>query len=197
LADSEALGKKIVDLYRNWKPEKGQPEENQVGNLYGFTLFIRQQREGYEEKGLFQYRLQNHLYAEGPGGIKYQSNGGHPNTDNPKLAARYFLNAIDKVGGLRDTYEKKQAELVTEIPTLKDLSQKTFAKETELTDLRVELRSLENEIAAKIRETQMKVVPAEATEEAVEETLDHSENLRLIGLQSVMPNDYPGEAIGR
>ncbi|GAC1312204.1 MAG: N-6 DNA methylase [Mucilaginibacter sp.] len=197
LADSEALGKKIVDLYRNWRPEKGQPEEKQVGNLYGFKLFIRQQREGYEEKGLFQYRLQNHLYAEGPGGIKYQSNGGHPNTDNPKLAARYFLNAIDKVGSLQENYEKKQAELVKEIPTLKDLSQKTFEKETELTELRIELRRLENEIAAKIRETQMKAVPGDKEEETIENTLDHSENLRPLRLQSITPLDYPGEALGR
>lgn len=27
LADSETLGKKIIELYKNWKPEKGQPEE--------------------------------------------------------------------------------------------------------------------------------------------------------------------------
>ncbi len=197
LADSEALGKKIIDLYRNWKPEKGHPEEKQIGTLYGFKLYIRQQREGYEENGLFQYRLQNHLFAEGPGGIKYQLNGGHPNADNPKVAARYFLNAIDKVGGLSDTYKKKQAELVKEIPTLKELSQKTFEKEAELVELRVELRRLESEISEKIRETQMKAVPGEKVEEKTEDTLDHSENLRPLRLPSIMPIDYPGEALSR
>ncbi len=197
LADPEALGKKIIELYRNWKPEKGQPEEKQLGSLYGFDLFIRQQREGYEESGLFKYRLQNHFFAEGPGGIKYQSNGGHPNIDNPKLAARYFLNAIDKVTGLRETYEKKQAGLIAEIPTLKGLSQKTFEKEAELTELRVEMRRLENEISAKIRETQLKAVPGDKVEEAVEDTLDHSENLRPLRLTSLMPPDYPGEVLGR
>ena len=69
---------------------------------------------------------------KGPGGIKYQANGGHPNVDNPKLAARYFLNAIDKVNGLQENYKKKQAELEKEIPTLRELSQKTFEKENEL-----------------------------------------------------------------
>jgi N12 class adenine-specific DNA methylase len=196
-AEAEALGKKIIQIYRDWQAAKGEPEEKQIGTLYGFNLYIRQQREGYEEQGLFKYRLQNHLFAEGPGGIKYQSNGGHPNVDNPKVAARYFLNAIDKAGDLRAKYEKQETELVAEIPTLLELSQKTFEKEAELTELRVELRRLENEIAAKVRETQMKAVPAEETEEAVVETLDHSENLRLIRLQSVMPNDYPGEALGR
>lgn len=197
LADPEALGKKIIELYRNWKPEKGQPEEKQIGSLYGFDLFIRQQREGYEESGLFKYRLQNHFFVQGLGGIKYQSNGGHPNIDNPKLAARYFLNAIDKVTGLRETYEKRQAGLIAEIPTLKGLSQKTFEKEAELTELRVEMRRLENEISAKIRETQLKAVPGDKVEETIEDTLDHSENLRPLRLTSIMPPDYPGEVLGR
>jgi hypothetical protein len=199
-ADAEEIGKKIIHLYKNWLPKKGEPEEKQVGNLYGFNLYIRQQKEGYEEDGLFQYRLQNHLYAEGPGEIKYLANGGHPNVDNPKLAARYFLNAIDKVSGLREKYEKQQMELVKEIPTLRELSQKTFEKENELVQLRVELRRLEGEIAAKIRETQTKAVPAEEADETVEETktiqLDHSENLRPLRYQSMMGIDYPGEALG-
>jgi len=179
-ADSEALGKKIIEFYRGWKPQKGEPDEKQIGALYGFDLLIRQQREGYDDNGLFKYRLQNHLFAEGPGGIKYQTNGGHPNIDNPKLAARYFLNAVDKVNGLLENYQKKQAELEKEIPTLRELSQKTFEKEKELTDLRVELRRLEGEIAARIRETQMKAIAGDVEQETKEDTLDHSENLRLL-----------------
>jgi hypothetical protein len=200
-ADSEALGKKIIEFYRNWQPKKGEPEEKQIGTLYGFDLFIRQQREAYEENDIFKYRQQNLLYLEGPGGIKYQANGGHPNVDNPKMAARYFLNSIDKVNGLREKYEKQKAELVNEIPTLRELSQKTFEKEGELTELRVDLRRLESEIAAKIRETQMKAVPIEEAEEVVEETkedtLDHSENLHPLRFQTMMPQDYPGEVLGR
>ena len=202
LADSEALGKKIIEFYRGWRPKRDEPAERHIGHLYGFGLYIRQQKEGYEEDNLFKYRLQNHLFAEGPGGIKYLSGGGHPNVDNPKLAARYFLNAIDKVNGLRDTYEKKRSELEKEIPTLRELSQKTFEKEGELTELRVELRRLEGEIAAKIRETQMKAVPADEeieqdAEQKNEDTLDHSENLRLLRLQSIDLPGYPAEGMGR
>ena len=201
LADSEALGKKVIEFYRNWKPKKDAPDEQLIGTLYGFKLYIRQQREGYEESGLFKYRLQNHLHAEGPGHIRYQVNGGHPNVDNPKLAARYFLNAIDKVSGLCEKYERQQIELAAEIPTLRELSQKTFEKENELTELRVELRRLEGEIAAKIRATQMKAVPNGEADEAVEETkttqLDHSENLRPLRYQSMMGIDYSGETLGR
>ena len=200
-ADSEALGKKMIEFYRGWTPKKGEPEEKQIGSLYGFDLFIRQQREGYEDKGIFQYRFENHLFAQGPGGIKYQSNGGHPNTDNPKMAARYYLNAIDKVLGLREKYEKQQAELETEIPTLKELSQKTFEKELELAELRVELRRLEGEIAAKIRETQMKALPPDEKEQpeigvGADDSLDHSENLQPLRKQSLLPRDYPGQVLG-
>lgn len=199
-ADAEVLGNMIVALYRNWQPAKGEAEEKQIGTLYGFNLYIRQQREGYEDQGLFKYRLQNHLFAEGPGGIKYQSNGGHPNVDNPKMAARYFLNAIDKVTSLREKYEKEQKELLAEIPTLSELSRKTFEKESELSELRVELRRLENEIAAKIRETQIKALPEEQSENQEEkqqqdDSLDHSENLRPLRLPGVNPSDYPAQGM--
>lgn len=200
-ADAEALGNKIIALYKGWQPAKGEPEEKQIGTLYGFNLYIRQQREGYEDQGLFKYRMQNHLFAEGPGGNKYQANGGNPNVDNPKLAARYFLNAIDKVVGLREKYEKEQTELLTEVPTLKELSQKTFEKEQELVDLRVELRRLEQEIAAKIKAAQKQAVPEDeqAEEQLAEieqtETLDHSENLQPLRATNLGQRDYPAQGI--
>lgn len=202
-ADAEALGNKIIALYRGWQPGKGEPEEKQIGTLYGFGLYIRQQREGYEDQGLFKYRMQNHLFAEGPGGIKYQSNGGNPNIDNPKLAARYFLNAIDKVTGLRQKYEIEQTELLAEVPTLTELSQKTFEKEQELVELRVELRRLEQEIAAKIKASQNQPVPEEEqAEERTEEqtpidSLDHSENLQMIRRAHLLGVDYSAGDLAR
>jgi hypothetical protein len=61
------------------------------------SLYVRQQKIPYESNGMFRYESKNDLYAESPSGIKYLWNHGIPNTDNPKLAARYFLNAIDRV----------------------------------------------------------------------------------------------------
>ena len=57
------------------------------------------------------------LYARrAESGIKYAEQWRAPQyIDNPKLAVkRYFLNAIDKVTGLREKYEKEQTELDTE-----------------------------------------------------------------------------------
>lgn len=119
----------------------------------------------------------------------------------PVLLVEYTIGCVNKVNGLRDTYEKKRDELEKEIPTLRELSQKIFEKENELGELRVELRRLETEMAAKVRETQMKAVPAEEAEQAMEEIqedkLDHSENLRPIRFQTMISQDYPGEGLGR
>jgi len=120
-------------------------------------LYIRQQREAVEEKDGFGYRYYNTLYAERPeSGIKYTYNNGHPNTDNPKLAARYFLNAIDRVETLKEKYQNKQSELEKNIPMVAALASKPFEKESELANMKSELSKLEREIAIKIQENQMK-----------------------------------------
>lgn len=151
--DAEAIGKYLIKLYQQWKPE----QEAKIGSLYGFDLYIRQQREAIEEKGAFGYRYYNTLYAERPeSGIKYTYNDGHPNTDNPKLAARYFLNAIDRVQTLKEKYEKNLADLEKNIPIVTALASKPFEKEGELAQMKSELSKLEREISLKIQENQMK-----------------------------------------
>lgn len=151
--DAEVIGKYLISLYQQWKPE----QESKIGDLYGFDLHIRQEREAVEEKGVFGYRYYNTLYAERPeSGIKYTYNNGHPNTDNPKLAARYFLNSIDRVETLKEKYEKNLGEIEKNIPMVAALTNKPFEKEAELVHMRSELSKLEREISLKIQENQMK-----------------------------------------
>ncbi len=152
-ADPEAMGKHLIKLYQSWKPTDGP----MIGKLYGFDLYIRQQRETVEEKDGFGYRYYNILYAERPeSGIKYAYNNGHPNTDNPKLAARYFLNAIDRVETLKEKYQNNLSELEKNIPMMANIVSKPFEKESELVHMKSELSKLEREIAIKIQENQMK-----------------------------------------
>ena len=154
--DSEAIGKHIIQLYQNWKPQVGQHEEK-IGNLYGFQLYIRRQQEAYEENGLFEYRYSNSFYAQRESeGIKYTYNNGLPNTDHPKLAARHFLNAIDRVEHLKERYERNLSDLKTELPKIEKLTTKPFTKESELRELKTELANLERQIAIKIQENQLK-----------------------------------------
>ena len=156
-ADAEAIGIYLIRLSTNWKPNLGEDGLMKIGSLYGFDLYIRRQKETYEEKAMFEYRYQNIFYAEGKdSGIKYSWNQGHINIDNPKLAARYFLNAIDRVDSLKEKYQKNLQELEQNIPMLQQLVAKPFEKENELAQLKKDVSKLEREISIKIQENQMK-----------------------------------------
>jgi N12 class adenine-specific DNA methylase len=155
--DSENIGKQIIDLYKNWKPPDGESEAKQIGKLYDFGLYIKREREAYQNDGLYQYRYSNSFYAQRlEEGVKYTLNGGTPNVDNPKLAARHFLSAIDRVEHLREKYQKSLNDIEVQLPELQQLTAKPFSKEHELQQMKSELSSLEREIALKIQENQLK-----------------------------------------
>jgi N12 class adenine-specific DNA methylase len=155
-SDADAIGKYLIQLSISWKPSAGEPEEKQIGNLYGFDLFIRQQKMAYEFEGQIQYQNNNSFYAESPQtGIKYTYNQGQLNYDNAKLSARYFLNAMDRVSALKEKYGKELGELDTDIPMLEQITQKPFEKEKELQGLKTDLARLEREITIKIQNNKM------------------------------------------
>jgi len=174
--DPEVIGKHLIDLYQKWKPTK----ESKIGNLYGFDLYIRQNQESIAEKGLFEKRYYNTFYAERPEtGIKYTYNYGHPNTDNPKLAARHFLNAIDRVEVLKEKYGKTLEDLEKNIPMLLQMIKKPFEKEVELQQLKSDLHRLEREIALKIQENQMK-----QNQEEIGQAIDKKEAALVIPMNT-------------
>lgn len=154
-ADPEVIGKHLIYLSQQWKPAPEESEVMPIGSLYGFELFIRNQKEACEEKGLFEYRQRNIFYAAGKSGIKYLWNQGLINIDNPKLAARFFLNAVDRVTPLKEQYQKKLQELAHNIPILEKIISKPFEKENELVELKKECSTLERAITLKIQETKM------------------------------------------
>lgn len=164
-ADPEIIGKEIILLYKNWKPPEGENLAKQIGKLYDFGLYIKREREAYQNDGLYQYRYCNSFYAQRlEDGIKYTSNGGTPNVDNPKLAARHFLNAIDKVEHLTAKYQKSLNDIENQLPELQQLTTRVFSQEHELQKMKSDLCSLEREIALKIQENQLKEAnPQEAS----------------------------------
>lgn len=156
-ADPEAIGIYLIKLSTTWKPKSGEDDTLKMGTLYGFDLYIRSQKETYENKGMFEYRYQNVYYAENKKTrIKYTWNQGHINMDNPKIAARYFLNAIDRVEALKEKYQKNLHELEQNIPMLQQLVSKPFEREEELSQLKKDVSKLEREISIKIQANQMK-----------------------------------------
>lgn len=154
-ADTKNIGGYLINLYRKWQPKDGEDNQKQIGELYGFKLFIRHAREqGFAEGKLFENRY-NVLYAERPGSsVHYTASSGAPNTDNAKSAARYFLNAIDKVDNLVEKYQKDAKEQAEQIPQMQALLDKPFAQEKELIVMKSELNVLEKEITRKIQAKQ-------------------------------------------
>lgn len=161
LTDAESIGVKLIQLNANWKPDTPIKDDQMIGSLYGFNLRIRRQSEALEDNGRLTYRYYNTFYAESVKTcMKYSWNQGHINTDNPKIAARYFLNAIDRVESLKEKYQKNLTELEQNIPMLKNLIAKPFEKETELAELKKSVSALEREITIRIQENQMKQASA-------------------------------------
>src|SRR5699024_6806692 len=84
-ADAEVIGNRLIKLFKNWEPEQGL-ENEQIGELYGFDLFIRRREETLLQEGKLVSRAYNSFYAaNGNEGIKYTWNQGYPNIDNPKV----------------------------------------------------------------------------------------------------------------
>jgi hypothetical protein len=146
--DTEALGKFLIEFSRNWKPQN--ETEEKIGTLYGFSLYIRQQKELVEGSRDFLFREFNTFYAQGSE-LKYTYNSGHLNLENPKLAARYFLHALERMTPLKEKYEKALVEINESIPQLEAFIAIPFEKEKEMQSLKLELSSLEREISLKIQ----------------------------------------------
>lgn len=165
-ANPEVIGRHVIQLYQQWKPVS--EEAHYIGQLYGYDLYIRRHQEFINRDGDYVVQHYNGFYAESPRtGIKYTYSQGHPNTDNPKLAGRHFLNAIDRVGALKEQYQKQVTDLERSIPTVEQLVQKKFEKEDELKSLKLELSKLEREITLKLQANQM--IAEEAAGKAVTE----------------------------
>lgn len=155
--DAEEAGRELIALYKDWVPGPGEAEGKRIGELYGFRLYIRREREMYKDKGSYSYRYSNAFYAQREeGGVRYTYNGGAPNADNPKLAARYFLSAIDRAESLRDKYARELGAINEKLPKLEALCQKPFEKEAALLALKSELAQLERDIGLTIQENQLK-----------------------------------------
>jgi N12 class adenine-specific DNA methylase len=153
VADTVAIGNHLIALYKNWSPEDFNQPDLHLGELYGFDLFIRQKLQTVEDGFSSRITYVTSLYAESRStGIKYMQNGGAPNIDNPKHAARYFLDAINRVVGMAERYEKELDGINRQIPEVRELSQRPFDQEYELASLKKDMEKLEMEISQKIAE---------------------------------------------
>ena len=189
-ADAETIGRYLIKLSEEWKPKMNESDVQKIGLLYDYGLYIRREKQPYENQGIFEYRYHNTFYAESKeSGLKYSWNNGYINTDNAKLAARYFLNAIDRVESLQEKYQKTFNELSQNIQLVERIVIKPFEKSDELLQLKSEVAKLEREISVKIQTNQMKqhegeTHPSNEKNEAVVVELNTDENDKLIGKEN-------------
>lgn len=156
-SDSAKIGEFLIDLYRNWNSGMEMQMSEKIGSLFGFELHI-QRESGYTQGDDFgkQKIWENTLILKSTlSGITYSYNNGRPNVDNPKLASRIFLNAIDRVGGLKTQYEKTIAENEGSLSTLEEIASKPFEDEDKLTKLKEELLELDKSISQEIAQNKM------------------------------------------
>jgi hypothetical protein len=172
-ADAVGIGNYLINLYKKWQPEDNSQPDFKLGELYGFDLFIRRKLQTVDTA--FSSRIEHvtSLYAESRvTGIKYMQNGGAPNIDNPKLAARYFLDAINRVVGMAERYEKDLEGINKQIPEVRELSQRPFEQEYELASLKRDMDKLEAEINQKIAEREKQAQAEKLELKEPEESLE-------------------------
>jgi len=136
--DPKVIGDKLNQLYNN---ARTNGEYFKIGELYGFKLLVKTEsslKDGMSFKD-------NRFFVEGEGGVKYSYNNGHIALD-PVLASKNFLNALDRIPGLIEKYEKENEKLSKDLPVLKDVIGTIFKKEPELKDLKSQLDSLNRQI---------------------------------------------------
>jgi N12 class adenine-specific DNA methylase len=162
IADPVVLGKRLIDIYKNFTPESAEFSESKIGKLYGYDLYVNRQIGWIDTDQGSKYDFETTMYAQSPQtGIKYMQNNGTLNIDNPKIAARYFLSAIDRVSHLVEKYRKQANELSEEIPVVRGLTERVFDKETELAAMKVKLAELGAAIEKNIREKESQQASAD------------------------------------
>lgn len=172
--DNESLGKYIIALhYKNLNVN----DCIKIGCLYGYHLYVR----GSKTIEDFKERNANEFYAcRSENGIKYTYNGGYPNLDNPKLAARYFLNAIDQVQHLFDRHTNELSRMNKEVAMLQIVLEKPFEKEMELQELKRDAERLGREITLKIQQNQLNL-----EQEELEEVELNASNVPVININTI------------
>ena len=115
-----------------------------VGEVYGFPISIISERtlvDGHEA-------VQNRFVVEG--NYKYKYNNGFIAMSDTHAACMNFVNALEKIPGLIEQYEKRTAELRADVPMLQAIVDKQWGKEDELLRLKSELAALDRKIAAEL-----------------------------------------------
>ena len=140
--DIKQLGEKLNHIAKNLDTNG---EFRKISELYDFQLLAKTNIVQSEGLGFKEIKF----YAEGAGGIKYTHNNGTMAAD-PKLAASYFIRALEKLPTLIDKEQQKIADIQKDLPVLQEILSGTWNKEAELTQLKTDLAAIDRRILLSI-----------------------------------------------
>lgn len=118
--------------------------------------------------------------VQGEGNIKYTYNNGIMAND-PKLAARNFLSALEKIPGYMEKEQKSIAEFQKDLPILQEVVSDVWPKEDKLNELKRELAAVERKI-------QLSIAPEPKENENQEETITANRTVQeksSVGLRAI------------
>ena len=159
------LAQKLQDYVQNART-KGEYQE--IGSIYGFQILVKTEVSKKDELDL----KENRFFVQGEGGIKYTYNNGRLASD-PNLAVMNFVNAIEKIPAMMEKEEKEIALVQKDIPLLKEIIEKVWGKETQLSELKTELSALDRKIQLSLSSD----TPQEAQEGAEKQEVQEAEEL--------------------
>lgn len=154
-SDPKLIGKQLNHIAET---ARTGGELQPIGSLYGFDLLVKSETT---EKDGFDL-TQNRFYARGEADYLYSYNHGNIAAD-PRLASLNFLHALSTIETVLENFKKKNEELAKDIPTLQNVVEGTWRKESELAALRAQMTELERKI-------QLSLKPIEEEAEVIEET---------------------------
>lgn len=154
------IGEWLIKYHKDYNKDGSE----KIGELYGFDLFIEkadnqsQEIESITTKALYGSNNlihRNKFYAQHPnGGLKYTYNHGVPSFMSARISNRIFLNSLERIENLYDTYYNEHIILIRDIDAISKMEFTAFGKEEELVFLKSESKKLEREISNKINNKQ-------------------------------------------
>lgn len=142
--EQKAIASKLNEI---GEKARTKGEDFDIGSLYGFNIVVK--TESAAGSDLFDLS-QNKFFIKGESGIKYSYNNGKIASD-PILASMNFLNALEKMPGMMEKYEREKEKISADIPVLESVINSTWKKEDELKELKTELSTLDRKIQLSLK----------------------------------------------
>jgi N12 class adenine-specific DNA methylase len=161
--------KKIGDFIQSLKKVDTKREKQHFGKFYDFDLYFETSKNENLKK------LTAKFYIKGEN-VYYTHNNGYIQSDKPETAINYFTQALDKAGNLIKGKEDYIKEIELNISQLEQIESKTWDKEDQLSDLRKDLKDINEKIMESLKEKE-KENGEEILQEAGVEISDDQDNV--------------------